>query len=293
MTDLALADITRNFIKTKEPCAAGYRWFLRRQEFGSSYQALLDDLVRDGRVDDACWLLDQLGPTSDVLRLSGLDTEALVFAGQVECTGSVDVGTVLRTGRGLTARGGVFAGERLQAGDSLLVAGAVQCGGAIQVGADMRIEWGVDATGTVVCEGNVRTGWGFASGAEARIGGEAMIGQDMHVAGDLVCGQGVKVGGDLHAQGQVQVGRGIHAGGSVRATRHIGAGWGIRAGGDIVSGGAIRAGESLLATGMIEAGAGYGVFAGVDVCMDSWEDSARVTAQCKPERLLSGWWHAP
>jgi predicted acyltransferase (DUF342 family) len=274
MTDMALADITRNFIKTKAPCAAGYRWFLRRQEFGSSYQALLDDLVRDGRVEDACWLLDQLGPTSDVLRIGDLDADVLVFAGRVECAGNADVGTVLRTGRGLHA------------------GGAVQCGGTVHVGADTRIEWGLAAAGTFTCDGNLRTGWGLASGADTRVGGEVVIGQDVRIDGDLVCGHGVKVGGELHAQGQVTVSRGIEAGGSVIGARHVRAGWGIRSGGDILSGGAIRVGESLLATGVIEAGAGFGIYAGVDISIDAWEDSARVTASCKPRHLLSGWWCA-
>lgn len=292
MTDMALADITRNFIKNKAPCAAGYRWFLRRQEFGSSYQALLDDLVRDGRVEDACWLLDQLGPTSDVLRIGDLDADALVFAGRVECAGNADVATVLRTGRGLHARGGVFTGERLHVGDSLHTGGAVQCEGTVHVGADVRIEWGLAAAGTFTCEGSFRTGWGLASGADTRVGGEAVIGQDLRVDGDFFCGHGIKIGGELHAQGQLSVSRGIDAGGSVTGARHVRAGWGIRSGGDILSGGAIRVGESLLATGVIEAGDGYGIYAGVDVSIDAWEDSARVTASCRPRHLLSGWWSA-
>ena len=292
MSELALADITRNFIKAKQPCATGYRWFLRRQEFGSGYQTLLDDLVRDGLVDDACWLLDQLGPTSDVLRIETLDADALVFAGRVECAGSADVGTVLRTGRGFDARGGVCVGERLQVGESLHVGGAVHCGGTVDAGDDIRIEWGLTAAGTVRCEGLLRTGWGVTCGADVRVGGEAVLGQDAHIDGDFVCGQGVKIGGELRAQGQIDVRRGIDAGDSVTSALHIRAGWGIRCQGDIVSGGAIRVGESLVATGVIETGEGYGIFAGVDVSMDAWEDNARVSARSKPQRLISGWWCA-
>ncbi len=73
------ADITRQFIRAKRPCADGYRWYLRRQEGASNYQALLDDLVREGRVDDACWMLDQFGPTNDVLELEHLEADPLVF----------------------------------------------------------------------------------------------------------------------------------------------------------------------------------------------------------------------
>ena len=84
-----LVNITRNFIRAKRPCAEGFRWFLRRQEVGSNYQTLLDDLVREGRVGDACWLLDQFGPTDDVLRVDAIHADALVFAGTVECAGNV------------------------------------------------------------------------------------------------------------------------------------------------------------------------------------------------------------
>ena len=87
----AAADITRQFIRAKQPCADGYRWYLRRQEGASNYQALLDDLVREGRVEDACWMLDQFGPTNDVLEVDHLEADALVFAGSVHCRGHADV----------------------------------------------------------------------------------------------------------------------------------------------------------------------------------------------------------
>ena len=47
-------DLTREFVRAKNPCAEGYRWFLRHFEVGGNYQELLDALVNAGRVDDAC-----------------------------------------------------------------------------------------------------------------------------------------------------------------------------------------------------------------------------------------------
>ena len=38
-------NITKNFVKMKQPCVSGMRWFLRHQEQGSDYQPLLDALV--------------------------------------------------------------------------------------------------------------------------------------------------------------------------------------------------------------------------------------------------------
>ena len=57
--------------------------------------------------------------------------------------------------------------------------------------------------------------------------------------------------------------------------------------------GAIRAGESLTAREAIRAGTGYGVFAGLDVQMQAWESSARVSAPQRPDGLMSGWWAGP
>src|SRR3569832_662327 len=77
-------DLTKNFVKAKRPCAEGFRWFLRTHQNGGDYQPLLDALVRDGRVDDACWLLPQYGPTDAVLSVNAIDAQAFVFAGTLE-----------------------------------------------------------------------------------------------------------------------------------------------------------------------------------------------------------------
>ena len=74
-------ELSKRFITAKAPCASGLRWFLRRHPDGSDYQPTLDALVADGRIDDACWLLTQFGPTREVLRLDELVTAAIVFAG--------------------------------------------------------------------------------------------------------------------------------------------------------------------------------------------------------------------
>ena len=107
------------------------------------------------------------------------------------------------------------------------------------------------------------------------------------------CTKGLQVGGDIRVARSLHAGQGIAAGGSVEVGMHLQAGWGIKAAGEIRSAGAIRAGESLSAGGTIRAGAGYGVFAGLDVQVEARESSARVSAQEKPEGLMSGWWAGP
>ena len=290
MTTSSSAAITRNFIRAKRPCADGYRWLLRRPEADSNYQTLLDDLVRDGRVNDACWLLDQFGPTDDVLQVNHLLADALVFAGTVECTGNADVTSLLRTGRSLSVRGGLQVGGSLQVGDDLAVGAALRCDADIRIGGDARTEWGVDAGKELVCDGHLRVGWGVRCGAGVRVKGDLTVAQDLSAQGKLHCDGRVRVGGDLVVVWAIGVERGIEVVGALDCTDHLEAGWGIRAGGAIRSHGAIRVGESLFAGSTIEAGSDYGVFAGLVVPVQAWQASACVTASERPQRLFSGHW---
>ncbi|EER57779.1 conserved hypothetical protein, partial [Acidovorax delafieldii 2AN] len=99
-------EFTKKFLRAKNPCADGFRWFSRHVEDGSGYQEALDTLVNAGRVGDACWLLSQFGPTSAVLVLDTLEADAIVFAGTVQVRGSIDVGSVIQAGRSIRAGGG-------------------------------------------------------------------------------------------------------------------------------------------------------------------------------------------
>lgn len=289
MTALSRTDITRAFIRSKRPCTEGYRWYLKRQETVSDYQALLDDLVAADRLEDACWLLDQLGPTDDVLHLDDGDAPALVFAGRVECRGSLEVDTVLRTGRSLNIGGGLRVG-RLQVGEDLRVGGALQCAGALQVGADTRVGWSLQVGQTLRCGGHLRVGWDADVAADLHAEGRILVGHGLLVGGHIACKRGVRAGGDVTVAGALEVAQGVQTGGSVRTHGHLQCGTGVVAAEDIEAGGAIRVGESLQAGGLISPGPDYGVFAGLVTPMEAWASSGWVRARQKPERLLSGWW---
>ena len=283
-------DITRHFIRAKRPCAEGYRWYLKRQEGASNYQALLDDLVREGRVEDACWMLDQFGPTNDVLEVDHLEADALVFAGSVRCRGHADVEGVLRTGRSLSVLGGLRVGGALRVGEDLRVSGAVRCEAGVRLHGDARVGWSLAVAQRLQCAGSLRVGGELDCGAAAHIGGHCRVAEDLRVADDLGCDGGIKVGGHLQARAGVHAARGVWAAGDVECQGHLQVGWGVRAGGHIRAGGAIRAGESLLAGSTIEAGEAYGVYAGLVVPLPDWPHSAQVSALAKPQRLLSGCW---
>jgi len=258
--------LTKNFVKAKNPCAGGYKWFLRDHNGQGDYQAVLDALVADGRVGDACWLLDQFGPTDAVLELDELDATALVFAGAIQVRRGVSVDTIVRAGRGISAGGGIRAGESIIAGENIASGAQIASAGNLRAGGDIAAEWGIETGARLDCAGNVRAKWDICAG------------QDIASQGALSAGQGIKAGGDIQAAG------GIRAGG------HLQAGWGLIAGADIVAEGSIRAGEGVHAGGDIEAGAGHGVYAGLSVRLDAWAVCARVLARRRPAQLVSGHW---
>ncbi len=256
-------DITREFIRSKKPCTAGYRWYLKRQEDLSGYQQLLDDLVQEGHIADACWLLDQLGPTDDVLTLDALHAEAFVYAGSVVCKGPIEVGTVMRTGASLAVRGGVRVGSQLQVGGDLRVEGSVQCEGPFAVAGDTRVEWSLRVLGAVAAGGHLRVGWEADCGGPAVVQRSVTVGQDLVAGADFSCRSGMKVGGDVHVAGTLEVAQGVQQ--SLRVGGHLHCGWlqGLLAAHDITADGSIRVGETLQAGGQIQSGQDYGVFAGL------------------------------
>ncbi|MFJ3460507.1 hypothetical protein [Achromobacter spanius] len=285
--------LTKKFVKAKNPCAGGYKWFLRDHNGQGDYQAVLDALVADGRVGDACWLLDQFGPTDAVLRLDTLDATAIVFAGTLEVRMGITVDTVVRAGRSLITGGGIRAGESIVAGENITAGGNIASGGNLRAGGDVAADWGIETATRLDCSGNVRAKWDICAGQDLAVTGHLHAGQDISTQGAIKCGQGIKAGGGVRAEQEINAGCGIQAGGTIQSGEHLACGWGLIAGEDIRAEGAIRAGEGAQAAGVIEAGAGHGVYAGLSVRLDAWDLCARVVAQTRPAQLVSGHWAGP
>jgi len=131
-------ELTKQFVKAKNPCPSGYRWFIRDHNGHGDYQAILDALVADGRIDDACWLLDQFGPVDTILRLDTVDAHAIVFAGTLEVRSGITVDTLVRAGRHLCTGGGIRAGTAIVAGSDIEAAGNLASGGHIRPAATSR-----------------------------------------------------------------------------------------------------------------------------------------------------------
>jgi cytoskeletal protein CcmA (bactofilin family) len=294
-------DFTKKFVKAKSPCADGFRWFLRHYNDGGNYQELLDALVEDGRINDACWLLNQFGPTDAIRVVDAVDAAGMVFAGHLQVRGNVEVDTLVRAGRSLHVQGGLRAGHAqlpgmehgVYAGDTLRVGGGLNVAGDVVAGGLVRVGWGAVIQGALRCDADVRVQWGVSCTRPIVVRGNLQVGHELDVQADVHCSESLQVGGEATVDGTVRAGHGIVVGRSLHCAMHIEAGWGIKAGHDIHAGNSIQAGEGICAGGRLQTGQGYGVYAGLAVHVDSWDNAARVMAVAPPERLLSGCWSGP
>lgn len=282
-------EISTTALRAKRSCASGYRWFARRFSSAAEYLRVVDALVDDGRIDDACWLIDRFGPVDAVRSLDELSAEAFVFPGSLQVRHGVEVDTVLRIGGSLSTGGGV------RAGTVLMVDADLRCGAGLRTerlrcGGDVVAGWSVEASGSLVCAGDLRVQGDLGCAGALSVGGTLVLSGDLEVGGAADCGKSLRAGGHVVCGEGLKVGHGVQAAGDVRSGVHLDAGWGVVAGGDIVAEGAIRAGESLVSGGEVRSGAGYGVHAGSSVRREAWSSCGRVVSRTRPGELRSGAW---
>ena len=170
-------EFTKQFLRSKSPCAMGFRWFVRNIEDGVSYQKAIDTLVQAGRIDDALWLVENFGPTNAVLQLDHLEGEALVFAGTVEVRGGVEVDGIIHVGRSLHVGGGIRCGGNMFVGEEIRAGATIFCGGKLQCGGRLRTDWGVDVQGSMAVGGDLRVGWDAVAQGAITVQGAAVVGQ--------------------------------------------------------------------------------------------------------------------
>lgn len=281
-------ELTQTFLRGKNPCAMGYRWFVRNDLSGKDYQTAMDTQVAAGRVEDARWLLENFGSTNAVLELEHLEADNFVYAGTLIVRGDVRVSGQLLVGRSLQVGAGIRAGT-VEVGEDIHSGGAIFAETLLKAGGAIKTAWSVEVQGDIRAE-SLRTGWELRCDGKVQLQGQAIIGREVQVQGALHCGKGLRAGGTVEVQGLLEVGQGLAAQGDIDCGNHIQAGWGIKTLGDLRAACSIRAGETLQADGEIAAGTGYGVFAGMNVQMEAWPDCAWVRALRKPQSLISGWW---
>ena len=97
--------ITIEWLKEKHACSDGTNWFSEHFPGGSGdYQAVLDALAQDNKVDYARWLLNAAGHNDSVLEVEG-DLEVkcgVFFAGRINVSGKI-FATAILAGAGIKA----------------------------------------------------------------------------------------------------------------------------------------------------------------------------------------------
>ena len=114
--------ITKELLREKGACAAGYRDFLKefpeeKYPDGVEYQDLLD-CCAEKNFSYGSWLLSEFGRTDDVRKVDGdlITEKSIIFAGRLEVSGSIKAGCGIEAGEGIEAGCGIKAGEGIKAG---------------------------------------------------------------------------------------------------------------------------------------------------------------------------------
>lgn len=114
--------ITKELLREKGACAAGYRDFLKefpeeKYPDGVEYQDLLD-CCAEKNFSYGSWLLSEFGRTDDVRRIDGdlITKKSIIFAGRLEVSGIIKAGWGIEAGEGIKAgcEFGIYAGLRVR-----------------------------------------------------------------------------------------------------------------------------------------------------------------------------------
>ena len=117
--------ITKELLKEKGACAAGYRDFLKeypvdKSPDGVEYQELLD-CCAEKNFSYGSWLLGAFGKTDEVRKIDGdlIVEEGIIFAGRLEVKGCIKAGYGIKAGDGIESGWGIEAGGGIEAGNGI------------------------------------------------------------------------------------------------------------------------------------------------------------------------------
>ena len=114
--------ITKELLREKGACAAGYMDFLKefpqeKYPDGVEYQDLLD-CCAEKNFSYGLWLLSEFGRTDDVRKVDGdlITEKSIIFAGRLEVSGSIKASWGIKAGYGIEAgcEFGIYAGLRVR-----------------------------------------------------------------------------------------------------------------------------------------------------------------------------------
>ena len=133
--------ITRDMLKAKGACAAGYREFCEAfpdEEYpdGVEYQDLLDKCAENARDSHASWLIGAFGKTTDVRKIEGdyISDKSIFVSGRLEVTGKIVCKRGIKAGYGIEAGDGIEAGRGIKAGEKF----GIYAGLKVRIDSDAR-----------------------------------------------------------------------------------------------------------------------------------------------------------
>ena len=141
--------ITKELLREKGACAAGYRDFLKefpeeKYPDGVEYQDLLD-CCAEKNFSYGSWLLSEFGRTDDVRRIDGdlITKKSIIFAGRLEVSGIIKAGWGIEAGEGIKAGWGIEAGKGIKAGWGIEAGKGIKAGWGIEAGCKFGIYAGL------------------------------------------------------------------------------------------------------------------------------------------------------
>ena len=141
--------ITKELLREKGACAAGYMDFLKefpqeKYPDGVEYQDLLD-CCAEKNFSYGLWLLSEFGRTDDVRKVDGdlITEKSIIFAGRLEVSGSIKASWGIEAGWGIKAGRGIEAGEGIEAGYGIEAGCGIEAGWGIEAGCEFGIYAGL------------------------------------------------------------------------------------------------------------------------------------------------------
>ena len=189
--------ITKEFLKTLSPCLDRYEWFCDTYPSGGKYQEILDELCRFDRFDDAYWLLNLVGSTTDTLELDSTEDEEKIicFAGNILAKGYLSLKTI-------------------KAGGSIKVCRSIKARESIESGCDISADDYIWAGEHIKVINSIRAGMSVFSGKYIDAGGYIDAGWYIKAGGCIKVGKSIKAGTYIHSLKFIEAGEGygVYAG---------------------------------------------------------------------------------
>ena len=183
--------ITKELLKEKGACAAGYRDFLKEYPVdkypdGVEYQELLD-CCAEKNFSYGSWLLGAFGKTDDVRKIEGdlIVEKGIIFAGRLEVKGCIKAGDGIEAGCGIEAGGGIKAGFGIKADEGIKAGFGIEAGCGIEAGDGIEAGWGIEAGEGIEAGNGIKAGGGIKAGFGIKAGWSIKAGDEFGIYAGL------------------------------------------------------------------------------------------------------------